>query len=113
MARPKKHDPKSLDEREAELRAELKRVRQQRRAAAEAERQARMTRIVELAERFRLDQLSDTVLAAEFKRISEHHAAPESDDTGDDETRTQPAEPTSPTPAETAQAAGLRKLFGA
>lgn len=114
MARPKRHDPKSLDERETELRAELKRLRLQRRAAAEAARQARLVRVSELVEKFRLDQLSDTVLASEFKALAAKHLdAPESADTGDGEARTQPAEPTSPAPTETAQVgSGLRKLFG-
>lgn len=120
MARVSKSDPEYLSERERELRAELKRIRQQRREAQEAERQARLGRVANLAEKFGLDKVGDTVLTVEFKRIAgEHPFAPESADgadTGKNETRTQPTEPSADdeaAEAETAQAGdSKRRWFG-
>ena len=71
-----KIDPKTLAARERELRDELKRVRQQRRQAEDATRQARLARVGELADQFKITRIQDTVLAAEFKRIAAEHPVP-------------------------------------
>lgn len=71
-----KRNTKSLLDREHVLRDELKRVRQQLRAAEDAARQAWRARVGELAEKFGIAHVSDTVLAAEFKRIAAEHPAP-------------------------------------
>jgi hypothetical protein len=76
MARVARHDTKTLLNRERELREELKRIRQQRRAAEGAARQARLARVGALAEKFGIAHVPDTVLAAEFKRIAAAHPAP-------------------------------------
>ncbi len=127
MARMKRN-PKSLLDRERELREELKRVRQQRRAAEDAARQARLAHVGELADKFNITHVPDTVLAVEFKRIAAEHPAPaatESPATGADDTAeagevaqtpasvaTAQASPVAEDAAETAEAGGDRKRWG-
>lgn len=123
MARSKRNT-KSLLDREHELREELKRVRQQRRAAEEAARQTRLARMGELAEKFGISHVPDTVLAAEFKRIAAQHPAPASAESPtDDANDTAEAGEVAQTPigdatapaapaAETVEAGGDRKRWG-
>jgi len=127
MARVARHDTKSLLNRERELREELKHVRQQRRAAEDAARQARLARVGALAEKFGIAHVPDTVLAAEFKRIAAEHpvaAAMESpaDDAADTTEAggeaqtptgdaTAPAAPVAEHAAETAEAGAERKRW--
>lgn len=71
-----KVDLKTLAARERELRDELKHVRQQRRAAEDAARQTRLARVGELADKFNITHIPDTVLTSEFKRIAAEHPVP-------------------------------------
>lgn len=126
MARVK-HNTQSLLTRERELRDELRRVRQQRRAAEEAAHQERLARVGALAEKFGIAHVPDTVLAAEFKRIAAEHPAPAATESPADDTTdtaeagevaqtpsgdaTAPAAPGAEHAAETAEAGGDRKRW--
>lgn len=75
MARVKM-DLKRLSEKESELRKQLAQLKKQQRLAERREHGAHLQRVAELAEKFGILNLPDTVLAAEFKRIAaEHHDA--------------------------------------
>lgn len=108
-----KVDLKTLASRERELRQQLKQVRVQARVIERAERQARTERVAVLAEKFGILHITDTVLAATFKKLAAENppsteSAKDTDTVEDaaEETRTRPPE-TAPGPAdETAQAGG-------
>lgn len=69
-------DLKTLAARERELRDQLRGLKKQARSIERAERNARLQRIAELADKFKIAHIQDTVLAAEFKRIAAEHPVP-------------------------------------
>lgn len=122
-----KRNTQSLRNRKQELREELKQINQQLRAAAEAERQARLARVGELADKFNITHIPDTVLAAAFKKLAAENPAPAATESpADNATDTAEADGVAQTPtgdaaapaapvaehaAETAEADGERKRW--
>lgn len=95
-----KFDLASIAAQERELRDKLRELKKQQRALARAEQDARLRRVAELADQFGITHLSDTLLAAEFKRLAAAHppATEPADTTGTvagdrEEARTPASEP--------------------